>query len=124
MQDDFGNADIEATGHLCLRAAEDLRNCVSIALWTRGLVPLDLPDPLGMDYLYDNSWGAERIDVTGCILGSDGSGANAIIIKDGGFRNPFSEESLKEREIEIVSCLLVVHFLRFETSLFLFFCCC
>lgn len=33
-------------------------------------------------------------------LGSDGAGANAIIIKDGGFRNPFSEESLKEKEIE------------------------
>ena len=27
-----------------------------------------------MEYVYDNSWGAERIDVNGCILGSDGSG--------------------------------------------------
>jgi 3-oxoacyl-[acyl-carrier-protein] synthase-3 len=33
-------------------------------------------------------------------LGSDGSGANAIIIKDGGFRNPITTESLIEKTIE------------------------
>nr|WP_314865801.1 ketoacyl-ACP synthase III [uncultured Flavobacterium sp.] len=33
-------------------------------------------------------------------LGSDGGGANSIIIKDGGFRNPFRMESLEEKVIE------------------------
>jgi 3-oxoacyl-[acyl-carrier-protein] synthase-3 len=33
-------------------------------------------------------------------LGSDGEGSNAIIIKDGGFRNQFSSASLIEKEIE------------------------
>ena len=41
IQNDFDNADIQATGHLCLKAAEDLRNGANIALWTRGLVPLE-----------------------------------------------------------------------------------
>jgi 3-oxoacyl-[acyl-carrier-protein] synthase-3 len=33
-------------------------------------------------------------------LGSDGSGYNAIIIPDGGYRNPFNPNSLTEKEIE------------------------
>ena len=35
---------------------------------------LQLPDPLDMRYSLENSWGNERIEVTGCMLGSDGSG--------------------------------------------------
>lgn len=33
-------------------------------------------------------------------LGSDGSGFKAIIINDGGFRNPYSADSLTDREID------------------------
>ena len=51
-----------------------MKNGIGTALWTRGLAPLSLPDPLGMDYVFENSWGLKRIDVEGCVLGSDGSG--------------------------------------------------
>ena len=74
IQNDFDNEGIQATGHLCLRAAEDLNKGTNIAFWTRGLVPLQLPDPLDMRYSFENSCRTERIEVTGCILGSDGSG--------------------------------------------------
>ena len=73
VANDFDNEATQETNPLRLVAAEDLRNKVNHALWLRGLRILCLPDPLQDDYLYENSW-VGRLDISGCIVGHDGSG--------------------------------------------------
>ena len=46
-------------------------------LWLRGLRPLGMPDSLGLRYQYQSSWDEELLDVSGCLLGSDGSGGGS-----------------------------------------------
>ena len=72
--EDFDNEGIQATNHLCLRAAGDILHGVDEALWLRGLSELHVPDPFDLKYDFFNSRGNDRLDVTGCILGGDGSG--------------------------------------------------
>ena len=72
--DDFDNEGIQATNHVCLRAADDILHGVDEALWLRGLSELHVADPFDLKYDFVNSWGADRLDVSGCILGGDGSG--------------------------------------------------
>ena len=43
------------------------------AYWLRGIRPLILPDPLGLDYPFKSSFEG-RLDVQGCLVGGDGSG--------------------------------------------------
>ena len=73
VANDFDNIATQETNPLCLVAAEDLRNHVNQALWLRGLRVLEIPDPLQLDYLYENAW-VSRLDISGCIVGHDGSG--------------------------------------------------
>lgn len=42
----------------------------------------------------------ETSDGVRCHLGTDGSGKDAIIIPEGGYRNPFNEHSLEWKEVE------------------------
>ena len=74
VADDFSNESIQITSHLALRALEDIRLGIDQAFWLRGLSELRLPDPFNRHYNFSNSWGSDRLDVTGCVLGSDGSG--------------------------------------------------
>ena len=57
-----------------IRGQADLRAGYRSSLWLRGLRPLDMVDPLGSECQYNNSWGAGRLDVQDCLLGSDGTG--------------------------------------------------
>ena len=63
-------AGIEASSHVIEQAQVVLE--VRPALWLRGLLPLDVPDPLVQDYSYISSF--TSLDVTGKILAGDGSG--------------------------------------------------
>ena len=55
VADDFANDSIQATNHLCHRAAEDIRLGIDHAFRLRGLTELDLPDPFNMHYDYVSS---------------------------------------------------------------------
>ena len=57
-----------------MRGQAELRVDSRSSLWLRGLRPLDMVDPLGSEYVFTNSWGNTRLDVDGCLLGSDGTG--------------------------------------------------
>ena len=72
--DDWDNEGIQATNHLCLRATDDILHGVDKAMWLRGLSELQVADPFDLKYDYVNSWGPDRLDVSGCTLGGDGSG--------------------------------------------------
>ena len=64
---------VEGSKHLVEQAQVELDT--RPALWLRGLLPLDMPDPLDHRFSYLSSFSI--LDVTGLILAGDGSGGRA-----------------------------------------------
>ena len=69
---DLSEEGIESTQHLVEQARAELQPCP--AKWLRGLLPLKVPDPLEPNYQYTSNY--SRLDVSGKILGGDGSGGH------------------------------------------------
>ena len=64
---------VEASKHLVEQALAELE--AMPAKWLRGLLPISLADPLSIDYEYTSSY--QIIDVSGKVLGGDGSGGSS-----------------------------------------------